>query len=202
MKRSRSIALVAMGVSSLALSACGENIDTATFQSPDDCRSSGLYAAEQCLTDYDSARGQHRSVAPRYANREDCEADFGSDVCEPADDTSSGGSAASSAAVYRTSSGYYYANSTPYAGPFRPRMSGYMLGASGKSCRIKAQPLYTPVDSGTRAPLGFATADGTSVSTRTGPVRVSSFSVPAAPSAKTGTIARGGFGRAGGSAGG
>jgi uncharacterized protein YgiB involved in biofilm formation len=193
MKRSRTVALVAMGAGTLALSACGESIDTAAYESFKQCRSGGVYAEEFCRTEYDRASRLHRDVAPRYASREDCEADFGpGDRCEP-----SGGGGGYVYSGGGSGGRYVRADGTPYSGPYSPRMQGYMVSGKGKSSAIQAQPLYRGWDAKAAKPTEFRTADNAEVASSPGRTKVNSRSVSPKPAVQTSTISRGGFGRAG-----
>src|SRR4051812_12016503 len=96
----------------MALTACGETIDMAAFENPDQCRADGVYTAEFCEQEHQKALKLHRDVAPRYATREDCEAGFGpTEQCEPA---ATGGAA--HGGVVSSGGRYYNADGTPYTG--------------------------------------------------------------------------------------
>lgn len=167
MKRSKSVQLVAMGTGLLLVAACDEaKVDTAIFETAKQCQSLG-FSAEECQANYEAARQSHVAVAPKYASKENCEADFGAAQCETAPQkTASGGSV------------------------FMPLMMGYMMGSMMNGNRTAtAQPLYRSADD--RA--SFRTADNRNVGANTGRVQVAS-SAAAAPSLKTRTISRGGFG--------
>ncbi|MEX2453876.1 MAG: DUF1190 domain-containing protein [Rhodospirillaceae bacterium] len=167
MKRSKSVRLVAMGTGLLLVTGCEEPmIDTAIFETAQQCETLG-FSADECRANYERAQDMHTGVAPKYAAQADCEADFGAEQCEVApQQTASGGSV------------------------FMPLMMGYMMGSmmSGNN-RSPAQPLYRSRDD--RA--AFRTADNRNVGAQTGRVQVAR-SAAAAPSVKTRTIARGGFG--------
>jgi uncharacterized protein YgiB involved in biofilm formation len=83
MKRSRVMRLVLMGVAPVALAACsGQNVPAQVYRDADDCaRTSGTSTAA-CRQRYEAALATSRSEAPRYANRQDCVADFGETQCE------------------------------------------------------------------------------------------------------------------------
>lgn len=176
MKRSSSIALIMISTSALALSACDEpQVDAEIYTSLGECARESQMSDADCREGYLQARRQHGEVAPKYASREECVADFGENNCE----TSS----------YRTEQG---------GSVFMPLMMGYMMGRVLSGGSVAPQPLYrTAGDSST-----FRTADNRTVGRSTGPVRVASAAAKA-PSAKSSTISRGGFGataRASGSA--
>lgn len=169
MKRSRYVALLAMGASALALSACGESETPAgVYTSVDQCIADKQFTDAECRKAFDTAKEEHKKVAPKYASKADCEADFGAGKCEES--------------PYRTTSG---------TSTFMPLLVGYMLGRtiSGQP-GFTPQPLYrTPGDS------TFRTGDNRPVTSKTG---LQSVPHSATTSAfKSSTTTRGGFGRNG-----
>lgn len=169
MKRSRYVALLAMGASALALSACGESETPAgVYTSVDQCIADKQFTDAECRKAFDTAKEEHKKVAPKYASKADCEADFGAGKCEES--------------PYRTTSG---------TSTFMPLLVGYMLGRtlSGQP-GFAPQPLYrTPGDS------TFRTGDNRPVTSKTG---LQSVPHSATTSAfKSSTTTRGGFGRNG-----
>ena len=169
MKRSRSIRLLMMGASAVALTACDEpKIDAVIYDGIQQCLADGLLTREQCQTEYERAREAHVAAAPKYTSAEACEADFGPAQCEQApQQTTSGGSV------------------------FMPLMMGYMMGSmlAGNRAGVATQPLYRSADD----PKSFRTADNRNVGATTGRTQVARAAA-AAPSVKTRTTARGGFG--------
>jgi len=166
MKRSGRIALVMMGSSALALTACEEpKIDAAIFETVEQCVAERGLTAEQCYGEFDAARAQHAEVAPKYGSRAECEADFGPEGCETT--------------PYRSSSG---------GGVFMPLMAGFMMGQM-MGGRAHTQPLYRSQDDR----KAFRTADNRSVGGRVGRTQVSERAA-ARPAAKLYTQQRGGFG--------
>jgi uncharacterized protein YgiB involved in biofilm formation len=169
MKRSRYVALLAMGASALALSACGESESPAgVYTSVDQCIADKQFTETECNNAFATAKEEHKKVAPKYANKADCEADFGAGKCEEA--------------PYRTTTGGY---------TFMPLMVGYMLGrALGGAPGFAPQPLYrTPGDS------TFRTGDNRTVTNKTGVQNVPNSTTKSA--FKSTTTTRGGFGRSG-----
>lgn len=168
MKRSRSVALLAMGASALVLSACGDSESPAgVYTSVDQCIADKQFSESDCRKAFDIATDEHKKVAPKYASKADCEADFGVGKCEEGP---------------RTQGGTF---------SFMPLLAGYMLGrAMGGAPAFTPQPLYrTPGDS------TFRTGDNRTVTNRTG---LQSVPVSTTRSTmKTTTISRGGFGRSG-----
>jgi uncharacterized protein YgiB involved in biofilm formation len=167
MKRSRYVALLAMGASALALSACGESETPAgVYTSVDQCMADKQFTDAECRKAFATAREEHKKVAPKYANKAECEADFGAGKCEEA--------------PYRTSSG---------TSTFMPLMVGYMLGRSlGGQSAFAPQPLYR-----TGTGTNFRTGDNRAVTAKTGLQSVPQSTTTSA--FKSTTTARGGFGR-------
>jgi len=176
MKRSKTIALVMMSASTIALTACDEpRVDAAVYDSVQQCIDDSKFSQispEQCEAQFAAASKQHAKVAPKYTSQADCEADFGNGQCETA--------------PYQTRSG---------GSVFMPLMMGYMMGRMMGN-GVAAQPLYRSSDD--RA--NYRTADNRKVGPAKGFTTVAR-SATRAPSVKTSTVSRGGFGsraRAGG----
>ena len=115
MKRSRVVRLALLGsASALALAACDDAKDPLAdnksfFQDPAQC--ARVYDDATCKTAFSQAQEEHVKTAPRFANREECEAKFGVGNCQwgavqTGQQASSGGS----------------------GGFFMPLMMGYMMG--------------------------------------------------------------------------
>ncbi|MEC7489293.1 MAG: DUF1190 domain-containing protein [Pseudomonadota bacterium] len=165
MKRSKSVKLVAMGAGLLLVAACEEaKVDTAMFESIKQCKGLG-FSEQECVANHDAAKNTHVNVAPKYTSRTDCEVDFGAKQCEIAPQrTTTGGSV------------------------FMPLMAGYMMGSMLGGGR-RGQPLYRSRDD--RA--NFRTADNRKMGSTIGRTQVAK-SATRAPSVKTRTVSRGGFG--------
>lgn len=169
MKRSRHVALLAMGASALVLSACGESETPAgVYTSADQCIADKQFTDAECRSAFDTAKDEHKKVSPKYAAKADCEADFGAGKCEES--------------PYRTTSG---------TSTFMPLMIGYMLGRTlGGQPGFAPQPLYR-TQNGTQ----FRTGDNRPVTAKTGLQNVPKSTTASA--FKSTTMARGGFGRNG-----
>jgi uncharacterized protein YgiB involved in biofilm formation len=167
MKRSRYVALLAMGASALALSACGESETPAgVYTGVDQCITDKQFTEAECRKAFDTAKEEHKKVAPKYASKADCEADFGVGKCEDS--------------PYRTSSG---------TSTFMPLMIGYMLGRTlGGQPGFTPQPLYR-----TQGGTQFRTGDNRPVTAKTGLQNVPASTTTSA--FKSTTTTRGGFGR-------
>jgi uncharacterized protein YgiB involved in biofilm formation len=169
MKRSKSIGLVTMGVSVIALTACEEpQVDALVFDSLEQCLADQDTSREICEANFQEARQRHVASSPKYTSQEACEADFGTEQCEQAPQrTQSGGSV------------------------FMPLMMGYMMGSmlGGARSGVVSQPLYRSADDSRT----YRTADNQKVGTTTGRTQVAR-SATGAPSVKRSTVSRGGFG--------
>ena len=164
-------AILTMSVSLIALTACEEpKVDASIFKSIEQCKGDPLTTDDQCESSFKEAQSQHASVAPKYATKEDCQADFGAEKCE--------------VAPYKTSSG---------GSVFMPLMAGYMMGSllGGRGSRM-SQPLYRS----SKSPNSFRTAENRNVGAKTGRTSVAK-SATSRPSFKSSTRSRGGFGSSG-----
>lgn len=182
MKRSQSIRLVQMGAVALTLAACEERVEVGVFETVGQCIEAGN-AAAQCETALEAAQEQHRQVAPRYANQQDCEAEFGASQCTPA---GAAPGAEGAAPTQQAQAGF--------GGAFMPIMAGYMMGRMMSGGGATAQPLYRPAATAPGAASGWHTAAGAPVARSPGVTSVPRAIAQASPTARSGTIARGGFG--------
>lgn len=107
MKRSKKAALLLMTPIAISvLAGCNEKpIENLVFKTPEECAASSSLTLEQCKAEQEKAKVAHAVKAPKYANKAECEADFGVGKCETAPDKN--GSASSF---------------------FMPMMMGYMMG--------------------------------------------------------------------------
>lgn len=84
MKRSRKTALLLMGSAPLLLVACAQQPGVETseglFTSVEACASETMNPG-MCREAFEAAQAQADEVAPRYASREECEAEFGEGQC-------------------------------------------------------------------------------------------------------------------------
>jgi len=160
-----------MGVSLLVLSACEEpKVETSIYESVEQCKRDPKSVKSECESNFKEARAQHAAVAPKYATKEDCMADFGADKCEKA--------------PYKTTSG---------GSVFMPLMMGYMMGSMmGGRRSMTSQPLYRSA----KSPNTFRTADNKSAGSTTGRTRVAR-SATSRPTFKRSLQSRGGFGASG-----
>lgn len=172
LKRSKKAALVLMvPTATFLMAGCGEEppVQSAVFETVDQC--AAFYNPEQCKADLAQATASHLEVAPKYANKQACEADFGIGQCE------------SPPATQQAQSG---------GGFFMPMMMGFLMGQmmnGGNRLKqpVQPQPLYkSNDDKGT-----FRTANNTPVARGIGNTVVKPSAVQTKPA---GLVNRGGFG--------
>lgn len=96
-KRSAAVGLTAVGAAAM-LSGCdpspeelsrrqfGEPTQIAAFQTLAECTASGEYSQAQCETAQRTARNDDNRTAPRFADRDTCENQFGAGACQPRSD--------------------------------------------------------------------------------------------------------------------
>lgn len=84
MKRRNTLSVgLTMGASLLVLSACEEpRVEVSVFESVEQCKRETLEDPDKCESNFNEAKAQHAAVAPKYATKEDCAADFGAEKCE------------------------------------------------------------------------------------------------------------------------
>ncbi len=117
MKKSRSVKLALLGGASMALAACSDDAppkDAAFYPDVQSC--AAAYSEQECLDAQVASQKISDEEAPRYARKEECEAEFGIGNCE----------------TRQTSSG---------TGIFMPLMMGYMVGNMLSRNRYN-QPVY------------------------------------------------------------
>ena len=88
MKRSQSIVLTTlMAGTGLSLSACegpaDTPVDARSYTSVAECRTAGAIPASQCETAFAEAQKANEQNAPRFANRQECEEQYGAAQCQP-----------------------------------------------------------------------------------------------------------------------
>ncbi len=166
MNRSTILILAIFGAGVLAFIFSGESKEEVlTYGSAEACIAAGVQDESTCRAEFDKAKALHEEVAPRYQTSSTCSADFGYDRCYR----------------QRTSTGSFWL----------PFMVGYMLAPRGTSSAIYSQPLYRPSSD----PRQFYTSGGAGVGnvSRDGRAQIVR-SQTRQPSARTRTVARGGFG--------
>jgi uncharacterized protein YgiB involved in biofilm formation len=106
MKKSKTIRLVLLGGTSLALAGCDDQppTDAKFFSNLNEC--TAHYSEDKCRTMVKKAEEQHVAEAPKFSKKEECEAQFGVGHCETREVHGEGG----------------------IGSFFMPMMMGYMLG--------------------------------------------------------------------------
>lgn len=146
---------------------------------------------DACRTALADARAQHVQTAPRFANREECEAQFGVNNCGTPTQVLAGNDAFSAATPVDPSqpqtspqTGEQQAQAQSSSGGiFMPMLMGYMMGRT-LGGGFGAQPLY-------RDPNNTAYSGGKPLG------QLSANRFPDAPKASPLAVSRGGFGRTG-----
>lgn len=133
MKRSRAVAVLLLGGISPILAACGEDSgpETATIYPSIEACAAEL-SADDCTAAFAAARDEHRAGAPRFANREACEAEMGDGACTPADGGQANGGQANG--------GQANGQDGSLGNIFVPALVGFMVGRSLTGSY--AQPVY------------------------------------------------------------
>ncbi len=113
-------------------------VEAQVFASVDNCVASGESQTE-CVARYNQALAANTASAPRFANREDCERDFGAGQCQAAPAEAASGQAPSSQTA---SSGQ---TASPGSSFFMPMMMGFLAArmmSGGSQQAYPAQPVY------------------------------------------------------------
>lgn len=115
MKRSRHIALLSMGVSTLVLTACGSDnkldVAASSYSSVADCVSAKVLTEAQCNRAFEVAVDVHDATAPRFETLKQCEEIAGESKCERGPSNSA---SATSNPTYRPS---FLSFIVPHLGP-------------------------------------------------------------------------------------
>ena len=195
MRKSRMIRLALLGsVGLVGLAACDNNDPLAgndVLRDQKEC--AARPDPDSCRTALADARAQHLQTAPRFASREDCEAQFGLNNCGTPTQILAGGNDAfagaapagdpSQPAPLNSQPGQPQQQASSGGGVFMPMLMGYMIGRS-LGGGFGAQPLY-------RDPSNTAYSGGRPLG------QLSANRFPDAPAASPNSVSRGGFGRTG-----
>lgn len=159
---------VALGVTSVFLTACADNRQEAeVFANFEECADRYPEFAQQCEAAYRDALAEAERTGPKYASRRDCEHEFGNNQCY----------------VVERDNGSF----------FMPFMAGYML-SSIMSPRYYTQPMYTSYSRYSPLRYRWMTADGYDYGDyRKRKFKVGRDAYKAKPEVKR-TMKRGGFG--------
>lgn len=138
-RRSKQITLLLMAGSAITLTACGETADAEVvgdfFTNKAEC--AAVYSQAECDKAEKDALNEHAKNAPKFATREQCEAEFGPEACQP---TPTYGQPTPTTQTAQAGGG----------SSFMPFMMGYMLGNIGNG--VASSPVYY-------APGSFRMAD-------------------------------------------
>ena len=125
MKKSRSIRLVLLGSASLALAACGDDeglpTDAKFFSSMSEC--TAFYDEAKCRDAKIAADQTYAAEAPRFANKEECEGEFGVGSCENHQIAAAPGQPQTTGQPQNAVAG-----SSDTGSFFMPMLMGYMMG--------------------------------------------------------------------------
>lgn len=190
MKRSRAIRLVLLGsVGLVGLAGCDDTPTTSEnfFRDPAECRR--VLDAASCDSQFAEAKKEHAKTAPRFANREECEAKFGKENCVPGSTYTAEakpGSTATSTTPGATTPGSQQTAQAGSGGFFVPLMLGYLGGQMMGRMGQPPQPVY-------RDAQNNAYSGNRSVGTYSG-TRLSGGSAATSPRVGASSTERGGFG--------
>lgn len=117
MRRPSSTKLLLVGALPLAISGCSDPEQTVTWSVKDNFKNvqacvDAKFPVDVCSDAYIQAMVDHRKVAPVYADRAACDADFVEGYCQPTSD-----------------------------GQFMPQMAGFELAASGEMPKAQAEQI-------------------------------------------------------------
>ena len=168
MRKSFAVKPLALGVTAIFLSACGDQQDATVYLNPEECTQSNPDAAEQCEAAYQQAVQEAERTGPKYNTQRDCEAEFGYNQCN----------------YVQNSSGSF----------FMPFMAGYMLSNLMSPRGYYSQPMFTSYSRYSPYRYRWMGADGTDFGDyRRRHMRVSEKSLKPKPTVNK-TMKRGGFG--------
>lgn len=84
-KRTLVISLLALGAGAVTIGnftgSGSSSSDTRTYRSIGQCEADRLLTAAECATQFQQAKQAHERAAPAFANRADCEKEFGANNC-------------------------------------------------------------------------------------------------------------------------
>lgn len=184
-KRSKTARLIMMvPAASLVLAGCAEKtVDAQVYNSVNECVA--FYnPVEQCEAAFLDAKNLHPSVAPRYSNRYECEADFGQGQCQTHEDA-----LAENDQLASNSGTTQPQQAQSGGGFFMPMMMGFMAAQmmNRGAAQTQNQPLYKSRDDKNT----FRTANNSAVATAPGATKVRPSATQLKPAS---FVRRGGFG--------
>jgi uncharacterized protein YgiB involved in biofilm formation len=118
MRKSFAVKPLTLAIATLMLGACGGgNQPAKIYSSAEECSAEFPERADECKAAFQQALGQAESAAPKFADKNTCETEFGANQCHAVQHQ--GGSS------------------------FMPFMMGYMLGNWSNRGAYYSQPLFT-----------------------------------------------------------
>jgi uncharacterized protein YgiB involved in biofilm formation len=168
MRKSFSVKPLALGVTAILLSACGDKQEATVFTSVDECTNANPEFAEKWKTAYEDAVQEAERTGPKYNSQRDCESEFGNNQCR---------------VVQQGSSSF-----------FMPFMAGYMLSNLMSPRGYYSQPMFTSYSRYSPYRNRWIGADGYDFGDqRRRNMRVSEKALKPKPTVSK-TMSRGGFG--------
>lgn len=168
MRKGFSVKPLALGITAIFLSACGDKQEATVFTNVDDCTDANPEFAEKCQTAYEDALKEAERTGPKYNSERDCESEFGNNQCR----------------VVQRESGSF----------FMPFMAGYMLSNLMSPRGYYSQPMFTSTSRYSPYRNRWIGADGYDFGDqRRRSMRVSEKALKPKPTV-TKTMSRGGFG--------
>ncbi|MGJ8680965.1 DUF1190 family protein [Paraglaciecola sp.] len=168
MRKGFSVKPLALGITAIFLSSCGDQEQAQVFTSPEDCMKSNPESAAQCKLAYEEALIEAERTGPKYNSQRDCESEFGNNQCH----------------AVNNSSGSF----------FMPFMAGYMLSNLMSPRGYHYQPMFTSYSRYSPYRHRWIGADGYDFGDyRRRTMRVSEKSFKPKPTVSK-TMKRGGFG--------
>lgn len=117
MRKGFSVKPLALGITAIFLSSCGDKEEATVFTSAEDCTNANPELAAKCKVAYAEAVAEAERTGPKYNSQRDCESEFGNNQCH----------------AVNNSSGSF----------FMPFMAGYMLSNLMSPRGYYSQPMFT-----------------------------------------------------------
>lgn len=116
MRKSRTVSTLILAGAAVALAGCDAGTEEAKlYSSVDTCKTE--MAAEQCEQEWKAAQEEHLRTAPQFADKAQCEQEFGAESCQQVEQKTAEGQATGSQATGSSAGSF-----------FMPLMMGYMMG--------------------------------------------------------------------------
>ena len=184
----RHLTPVALAVTAVfMLAGCEKSDETVSlYQNADDCSAANPGKSAECTTAFNNALKEAERTAPKYANREDCIAEFGEGQCQQAP---------AQAGMAPTGEGQAQAQNQSSGSFWMPLMAGYMMGRMMGGGMGAQQPLFSSKNPASPAYGKYTDAGGKNYGAATPGRTMTVPKTAMAPKpATTSTVTRGGFG--------